>query len=94
MREGFQDLTRNFLEIGVEHPDDDGQVQQHQHRDDATASIEQTKIPEYQVDWNKGTDRRHHLGGEHPHQKILGSFSGCKGHGPGGRNGNHQGKES
>jgi hypothetical protein len=40
---GLQDLDGDFAEIGVEHPDDDRQVDQHQHDHQAEAGVQQAE---------------------------------------------------
>ena len=90
---GFQDLAGDVAEIGVKHPHHDRQVDQRQHDDEAGQRVEQPRVAEQQVDRHQHADRRHHLGGEHPHQDVLGALGRREGHRPGGGNGDQQAEE-
>ena len=75
---GFKDLAGDFLEVGVEHPDDDRQVDQHQREDKADLGVEQPGSLEQQVHRDQHADGRHHLGRQHPHQRSLVRLPGTK----------------
>ncbi len=86
----FQDLAGDFAEVGVKHPHHDRQVDEGEHDGQPNAGIEQAGIAEDQVDRHQHRHPRHHLGGEHPHQNVLGAFGRRECHGPGGGNGDHE----
>ena len=53
----FEDILRDFLEIGEEHPDHDRQIAETQDQDQTGARIEQAEIPVDQIDRNQHADR-------------------------------------
>ena len=86
----LEDVDRDLLEVGVEHPDQQRQIEQHQDDADAEQAVEQVQITEYQIDRHQHADRRHHLGRQHPHQEVLGALARRERHRPGRRNGDEE----
>ncbi len=81
---GLKDLTRDFLEVSVQHPDDDRQVHQHQDDNQTNAAVENPEFDENQVDRVENANRRQHLGGKHPEKNVFGAFARHESHRPGG----------
>ena len=81
----FQDFGRDFAEIGVKHPHDDRQIDQHQHNDKANTAVENAKLDEQQIDGIQHAHSRQHFCREHPHQNAARTLRRHKGHRPGGR---------
>src|SRR5712664_1842319 len=77
----LQDLSWHFLEEGEEHPAHDGKVDQRIHDEEPGPGIEETQVAKDQVDGDEHADRRQRLGGEHPHQRVLGALGREERHG-------------
>ena len=90
---GFKDVDGDLLEIGVEHPDEERQVEEQEHQADADEVVEQVQVARQEIDRHEHADRGHHFGRQHPHQEILGPLARRKGHRPGGGNGDDEAYE-
>ena len=75
-------MSRDLLEIGEQHPHDDGQVAEAQDRDEAGARIEKAEVAVDEIDRHEHADGRHHLGREHPQKDVARARRRRKGHRP------------